>query len=63
MSREFDVSNIPRSELESQNLALREAIWDYLSEFDNPVPDVVHRKFLRDHMRRLVGAPPQPTRR
>jgi hypothetical protein len=52
----------PQQEVEAENRALHEAISAYLSEFDNPVPDAVYRKTLRDHLRRLVGAPPQPVR-
>lgn len=53
----------PRQEIEAENKALREGVWAYLSEFDNPVPDAMHRKTLRDHLRKLVGAPPQASRR
>lgn len=37
---------------------LRGAVLAYLSECDNPVPDYMHRKTLRDRLRELVGAPP-----
>lgn len=36
---------------------LKQAVLDYLSEFDNPAPDYVHRKTLRDRLRKLTGAP------
>lgn len=52
-----------QQELQAENTALREAVWAYLSEFDNPVPDAVYRKVLRDRLRKLVGAPDQPPRR
>lgn len=53
----------PQQEVEAENTALHEAVWAYLSEFDNPVPDVVYRKTLRDRLRKLVGAPDQPSPR
>lgn len=52
-----EMSSRPSQELEADNRALRDAILAYLSEFDNPVPDALHRKVLRDHLRKLVGAP------
>lgn len=52
----------PPQEVEAENVALREAILAYLSEFDNPVPDALYRKTLRDRLRKLVGAPPQQLR-
>ena len=36
---------------------LRQAVRDYISECDNPVPDYSHRRVLRDHLRELAGAP------
>jgi hypothetical protein len=36
---------------------LSEAVLAYLSECDNPVPDHGYRRTLRDHLRKLVGAP------
>lgn len=44
------------SELEQ----IKEAVRDYISEFDNPVPDAVHRRFLRNRLRCMVGAPVEP---
>ena len=35
---------------------LRRAVLDYLSEVDNPVADYMHRRVLRDRLRKLVGA-------
>jgi hypothetical protein len=32
----------------------------YLSEIDNPVPDYGYRRTLRNHIRVLVEAPPEP---
>ena len=42
---------------------LEEAVIAYLSECDNPVHDYLHRRALRDHLRKLVGASPEPERR
>lgn len=42
---------------------LANAILAYLSECDNPVPDYMYRRTLRNHMRELVGAPPEPKSR
>lgn len=39
---------------------LKQAVIEYLSEMDNPVPDFRQRHILRDHLRRLSGAPPEP---
>jgi hypothetical protein len=41
---------------------LRGAVVDYLSEFDNPVPDGLYRRVLRERMRELSGAPAAPVR-
>ncbi len=39
---------------------LAKAVLAYLSEIDNPSPPAyMHRKILRDQLRKLVGAPPQ----
>ncbi len=43
-------------------VTLREAVREYLSEVDNPVPDYGFRKTLRDRLRKLVGASDQPKR-
>jgi hypothetical protein len=53
----------PQQEVEAENIALHEAVSAYLSEIDNPVPDAIYRKTLRDRLRKLVGAPDQPHRR
>lgn len=50
----------PIQELEAENAALHKAIREYLSECDNPVPDLVYRRRLRDKLRPLVGAAPNP---
>jgi hypothetical protein len=34
---------------------LRQAVLAYLSEYDNPVPDYIYRRTLREHLRSLVG--------
>ena len=39
---------------------LRNAVLEYLSEIDNPVPDSAMRRVLRDRLRKLTGAPDQP---
>lgn len=39
---------------------LSEAVLAYISECDNPVADYLHRRTLRNHLRTLVGAPPEP---
>lgn len=39
---------------------LKDAVIAYLSECDNPVPDYVHRRTLRNYLRQLVGAPAEP---
>lgn len=36
------------------------AVRDYLSESDNPVPDASYRRILRNRLRPLVDAPPEP---
>ena len=44
---------------------LRQAVWDYLSEVDNPVPDYGLRVLLRNRLRELVSFPaaPKPEKR
>lgn len=39
---------------------LEKAVTAYLSEFDNPVPDYGYRRTLRNRLRDMVGAPPEP---
>lgn len=39
---------------------LRQAVRDYISECDNPVPDYGHRRTLRNRLRELAGCPPEP---
>lgn len=39
---------------------LKQAVLDYLSECDNPVPDYAYRRVLRNRLRELTGAPPEP---
>jgi hypothetical protein len=39
---------------------LRQAVRDYISEIDNPVPDYGHRRVLRNRLRELAGCPPEP---
>jgi plasmid stabilization system protein ParE len=43
--------------------ALRQAILDYLSECDNPVPDAMFRRTLRNNLRKIAEAPPEPAQR
>lgn len=57
------LSQIERDQYAEENSELRAAVWAYLSEFDNPVPDMMYRKTLRDRLRKLVGAPEQPAPR
>jgi hypothetical protein len=40
--------------LSAATLKLIEAVEQYLSEVENPVPDYVHRRILRDRMRLLM---------
>lgn len=40
--------------------SLKKAILDYLSECDNPVPDYNYRRVLRNRLREMTGAPPEP---
>lgn len=40
--------------LQSVVTKLRTAIEEYLSEVDNPCPDYVQRKMLRDRLRRVL---------
>ena len=42
---------------------LKEVVLAYLSEFDNPVPDYAHRRTLRNYLRKMVGARPEPSAR
>lgn len=39
---------------------LRQAVREYISECDNPVPDYSHRRTLRNRLRELAGCPPEP---
>lgn len=39
---------------------LKKAVLEYISEWDNPVPDYSHRRFLRNQLRDLTGAPKEP---
>lgn len=39
---------------------LEKTVLAYLSECDNPVPDYTYRRLLRNQLRELVGAPPEP---
>lgn len=45
-----------------EEYTLKEVVLAYLSECDNPVPDAVHRRMLRNWLREMVGAPPEPKR-
>jgi hypothetical protein len=42
--------------------SLKDAVLAYISECDNPAPDYAHRRTLRNYLRKLVDAPPEPTR-
>lgn len=50
----------PMEPVEDRLLTLETAVRDYLSEHDNPAPDYTNRRRLRDTLRKLVGAPPEP---
>lgn len=39
---------------------LQQAVRDYISECDNPVPDYNYRRVLRNRLRELTGCPPEP---
>lgn len=54
--------NRPQQEMQAEIDALRGSMLEYLSEIDNPVPDAMHRRTLRNRMRALSGAPPEPSR-
>lgn len=55
---EKEIAEIAREP--SKYETLRQAVLDYLSEIDNPVPDPVHRHTLRNHLRKLTDAPAEP---
>lgn len=42
------------------NSELEKAVAAYLSECDNPAPDYIYRRVLRNRLRELVGAPAEP---
>lgn len=44
----------------SRSTGLQATVLAYLSEIDNPVPDAIMRVNLRNRLRELVGAPPDP---
>lgn len=46
----------------SEKDELKTAVLEYLSEMDNPAPDYLYRKVLRDRLRKLTGAPADPRR-
>lgn len=39
---------------------LRQGVLDYISECDNPVPDALNRRTLRNILRKLSDATPEP---
>jgi hypothetical protein len=41
---------------------LRQAVREYISECDNPVPDYSYRRTLRNRMRELAGCPAEPSK-
>jgi hypothetical protein len=55
------MSNIRTERTEHQKL--KQAVLDYLSECDNPVPDYMYRWNLRNNLRTLTGAPAAPAAR
>jgi len=46
----------------SEEYTLKDVVLAYLSECDNPVPDPSHSRTLRNWLREMVGAPPEPKR-
>lgn len=56
-------SALEMKEAEDDYERLRAAVLDYLSECDNPVPDAMYRRTLRNNLRRIVGAPAEPAPR
>jgi hypothetical protein len=51
-------SGRPYDQIEAS--ALKTAVLEYLSECDNPVPDAMYRRTLRNKLRQMVGAPAEP---
>ena len=49
-------------EAESHKGPLADAVREYISEYDNPVPDYNYRRTLRNRLRELAGCPAEPTR-
>jgi hypothetical protein len=46
--------------LRAQRDQLVVTIRDYLSEYDNPVPDAIFRSVLRDRLRKLAAVEEKP---
>lgn len=61
-ARESNIFNLAADKCISYD-TLKQAVLDYLSETDNPVPDYTQRLNLRNYLRLLTGAPPAPKRR
>lgn len=53
-------SKLEMKEAEDGYERLQKAVLDYLSEFDNPVPDGMYRRALRNRLREMTGAPAEP---
>lgn len=53
-------SALEMKEAEDSYERLQKAVIEYLSEFDNPVPDASYRRLLRNRLREMTGAPAEP---
>lgn len=53
-------SALEMKEAEDAYERLQKAVLEYLSEHDNPAPDFMFRRTLRNRLRTMVGAPPEP---
>jgi hypothetical protein len=51
-----------RHATDATEYTLKEVVLAYISECDNPVPDYSYRRTLRNHLRKLVGAPAEPSK-
>lgn len=51
-----------RHATDAKEYTLKDVVLAYLSECDNTVPDYSHRRTLRNWLREMVGAPPEPKR-
>lgn len=56
------MSNGAFEDLQRDYDGLRQAVLTYLREVDNPAPDYSYRRVLRNKMREVADAPPEPKR-